>query len=357
MNYEKTVWKDSIIDIDGIIISKGTPVSAKNLNNLEEGIFDVNKQVDDHVERKDNPHLVTSSQVNITVAKLATDRPETFKEGITTFAANSASLGYPADLGTVITSNANSTRIFQSFYAKDGRVFTRSGNGEALPASGWTAWIQLESTSGAQSRVDAALKSIGAGTNDAVDFSSADINTTIKGTLFFKGNAMLNAPNTYYYYGLQIQYNSTSFYQMIWRNSPTAYNEIYVRSCTGGVWSPWIRMQTDATPDWKTPTFQNGWGAAFTDRPLRYAIDGNNLKIRGTAGAGTIGDNTPVFTLPAGFRPAETRVAVVATLNTAFASYPAARCVISTGGTVTISSNGSSGGPTQFSFDIVVPLI
>lgn len=44
MKYNKTDWIDHIKDVDtGEVIQQGTPISARNLNNIEEGIFNNNK--------------------------------------------------------------------------------------------------------------------------------------------------------------------------------------------------------------------------------------------------------------------------------------------------------------------------
>lgn len=38
-NYNKTIWKDHVVD-GGVVIQQGTPINAANLNNMEEGIFE-----------------------------------------------------------------------------------------------------------------------------------------------------------------------------------------------------------------------------------------------------------------------------------------------------------------------------
>lgn len=44
MAYNKTDWKDHIVDMTtGEVIQEGTPVSARNLNNMEGGIFDASE--------------------------------------------------------------------------------------------------------------------------------------------------------------------------------------------------------------------------------------------------------------------------------------------------------------------------
>lgn len=45
MGFQKTNWVDSIKDTFGNIISKGTPLSAKNLNKIEDGIVDLTEQL------------------------------------------------------------------------------------------------------------------------------------------------------------------------------------------------------------------------------------------------------------------------------------------------------------------------
>nr|WGD77789.1 phage tail protein [Bacillus subtilis] len=59
---------------------------------------------------------------------------------------------------------------------------------------------------------------------------------------------------------------------------------------------------------WTAPTFKNGW-TQYTDAsgsyPVQYGKDMvGTVVLRGVAKGGTIGSTTPVYTLPAGFRPA-----------------------------------------------------
>jgi len=46
MTYTKTVWNDRIKDSQGNIVQEGTPVSAGNLNKIEQGIADAHKQME-----------------------------------------------------------------------------------------------------------------------------------------------------------------------------------------------------------------------------------------------------------------------------------------------------------------------
>lgn len=37
--YNKTIWKDHVVDTEGAVIQQGTPQSATNFNNIENGVF------------------------------------------------------------------------------------------------------------------------------------------------------------------------------------------------------------------------------------------------------------------------------------------------------------------------------
>lgn len=66
MSYKKTEWVDHIKDIDtGEMIQQGTPISARNLNNIEEGIANNN------VVSKNNKADITSVAVEVAVLKQA----------------------------------------------------------------------------------------------------------------------------------------------------------------------------------------------------------------------------------------------------------------------------------------------
>lgn len=53
-DYKRTHWEDHIVDMDtGEVIQQGTPISARNLNNMEEGI-------------EGNRNLALANKANIT---------------------------------------------------------------------------------------------------------------------------------------------------------------------------------------------------------------------------------------------------------------------------------------------------
>ncbi|MFW5435199.1 phage tail protein [Paenibacillus apiarius] len=47
MAYNRTEWKDHIVAPTGEVVQEGTPISARNLNNIEEGIYQLSQRIDD----------------------------------------------------------------------------------------------------------------------------------------------------------------------------------------------------------------------------------------------------------------------------------------------------------------------
>ncbi|GKU75648.1 hypothetical protein [Paenibacillus sp. L3-i20] len=65
MQYNKTEWKDHIVDNQGNVVQQGTPLSAGNLNNMEKGIADAHQQMNNqqqNINRKVN--LITTDQAS-----------------------------------------------------------------------------------------------------------------------------------------------------------------------------------------------------------------------------------------------------------------------------------------------------
>ena len=46
--YTRTYWVDHVVDTDGKVLQEGTPLDQKHMNNIEEGIVGVEKQLADH---------------------------------------------------------------------------------------------------------------------------------------------------------------------------------------------------------------------------------------------------------------------------------------------------------------------
>jgi hypothetical protein len=106
-----------------------------------------------HTGNKSNPHNVTSEQVTLIDAKPGTANASTYPIGVTTFPVTDLN-GYPSKYGTVITTRYNNSRGGQTFFNKEGSVYTRTIH--EAGTNGWTGWLQQETVSGSASRATAA---------------------------------------------------------------------------------------------------------------------------------------------------------------------------------------------------------
>ncbi|MED1739096.1 terminase [Bacillus swezeyi] len=105
---------------------------------------------DQHVKNKNNPHNVTSEQVNI-INELAEDTPlSSYPNGYSMMAGTEKN-GYHS-YTTVLTYKIDQMRGTQMMMAQDKmKPKIRYWNG----GSSWTAWVELESADDAQGKVDA----------------------------------------------------------------------------------------------------------------------------------------------------------------------------------------------------------
>lgn len=97
--------------------------------------------------------------------------------------------------------------------------------------------------------------------------------------------------------------------------NPYEGQEVYLQQTVAGTtyqtakrYSAGIWYDTGASPagTWQIPTLQNGWGNYSNGyQTARYMKDNTGtVFIEGLVNSGTINGSTPIFTLPAGYRPA-----------------------------------------------------
>lgn len=203
---------------------------------------------DTHLNRVDNPHNVTSEQINRTTPKNA-DVPGTeYPRGVTMFQAPSdaATSGYPMGLGTVLTVNEGDYRMFQWFVNSDvtkDRIWLRnfrSANGE-----GWSEFTELESTAGSQAKADA-VKAImlkyGIGATDLAQIDGQDLNNILTGG-FYRGGTLVNAPVSSVMHIEVIASNANTITQ---NAHALDTNTLYSRTKSAGTWSAWKTIETTA---------------------------------------------------------------------------------------------------------------
>ncbi|PAE96738.1 pyocin knob domain-containing protein, partial [Shouchella clausii] len=115
--------------------------------------------IDEHAERTDNPHKVTSQQVNIISPRRADVPGSDYPTGVTLFAqSNGIENGYPVNMAVVETRRVENYRMTQTCCDASGSptvaIWERKWRPD-LPGTGWSDWEQTETASGAQAKVDA----------------------------------------------------------------------------------------------------------------------------------------------------------------------------------------------------------
>ncbi|WP_353854816.1 phage baseplate upper protein [Bacillus sp. Bos-x628] len=118
----------------------------------------------------------------------------------------------------------------------------------------------------------------------------------------------------------------------------------------------WKQMLTDADANvtWITPSLSNGWKQYVSPdgfpHTLRYSKDAFGVvEIIGSIYGGTLGNDVPAFTLPAGYRPLQSthRIGVASSIGTP--GVPQFhRTYIGTDGRVCIQSSSNTSNPTEF---------
>lgn len=154
----------------------------------------------------------------------------------------------------VIQSASEHTQIYKDFTTKQTFVRTFSGGG-------WENWIELETTTGAQSKADQAetdainwAKGFGLG-DVAKDISSTDLNN-LDVTGFYRGSNLTNAPvsNTWFYV-LHLKHSSV-YKQQIAIRFGTSNNATHTRTLDNGTWSAWSQLETTTGAQAKVDTLK-----------------------------------------------------------------------------------------------------
>lgn len=145
INYEPTDWKNLIVDEDGTVVQKGTPLSAENLNNIERGI-----------KKADNAVHEIQETLNETVQNLENteQKAEQASQAISSIQNNIAQPNGLATLGSdgIITSsqlpsNLREMRVVPDIAARDKletfeslRVLVLDATADPTVESGWAEY-------------------------------------------------------------------------------------------------------------------------------------------------------------------------------------------------------------------------
>ncbi|MCY7423547.1 MULTISPECIES: phage baseplate upper protein [Bacillus amyloliquefaciens group] len=207
---------------------------------------------------------------------------------------------------------------------------------KTLKASGWTDWIQIETSDGAQKKVDAhanktdihvtqsdknkwnasqiakLTKDDGKRTQLA---NETDILALSSGFYYASGTLVKNNPvanDTAWFNYDVIEGDSGRKSIIAWRSHDNTLWHTTVH--TDGVFKGWKRIVTSTdfeSNEWREPTLKNGW-TNYTDSSngdqtqykVRYSKDAaGTVSVEGAMAKGTVGSGVVAFVLPEGYRP------------------------------------------------------
>jgi hypothetical protein len=304
-------------------------------------------KVNTHENKKDNPHGVTTEQVNHLAenGKYNSDLLTTYPKGVSIFRTTTAGRGFPGQWGTVTTFRG--ADYGYQYFAQAGIVNTLHFRVYDLANNTWNNWVVTETTAGAQAKADKAKTDAEtAAINWAKGFGLGDIAKVVTGTDlnaldatgFYKGNTLTNAPDSGNFFIINLKDSATYKTQIAVKYAVTGVL-YYVRHNNNGTWTAWDQLETTTgaqakvdnalTPSWVTLVLQNGV-TGMTGRTPRYTKIGYEVIIEGELNSG-IAVGTTIATLPSGYRPITTKFFKVA-LNTTTSN---------DGATIYIDSNGN----------------
>lgn len=358
MGYTKTAW------VDGA----APAINAANLNKIEQGVADAHA----HIPRTDNPHGVTSEQINALAenAKAATDLLTTYPKGITIFRTTTAGKGFPTQWGTVTTFRG--VDYGYQYFAQAGAANTIHFRVYDLASNTWDAWAVFETTAGAQSKANTAeanaknasapIGHVGAGGNahaaavangangfmtgadkDKLDKIAANANNYVHPTT--SGNKHIpsgGAANQF----LEWQADGTAVWSLIDAAQITEdANNRFVSDSQIGQWDAketpegaQSKIDNSLTPSWSNLQLASGV-TAVTGREPRFTLLGSEVIIEGELASG-LAQGTKIATLNSGFRPLATRFFKTA-INTTI-SNDGATIYVDTAGNIMLYSTPTS---------------
>ncbi|WP_353856427.1 hypothetical protein [Bacillus sp. Bos-x628] len=242
-----------------------------------------------------------------------------------------------------MTDSTNGKASFGWVYATDylNNVFTNYLNNNV-----WTGWSRLS---------DHNLLSE-TGTSQLIP-TGTDILTLPSGFYYAVGTNVTNMPtkNDSSWFNIYVIDNSNNRKTFHVIRSADNFNW-FGTTHTDGSFRGWKQMLTDADANvtWIIPSLSNGWKQYVSPdgfpHTLRYSKDAFGVvEIIGSIYGGTLGNDVPAFTLPAGYRPLQSthRIGVASSIGTP--GVPQFhRTYIGTDGRVCIQSSSNTSNPTEF---------
>lgn len=207
-------------------------------------------KLDSHANNKNNPHNVTTNQVNVIPYIPASTSGNTYPVGVTTFNVEDSGLadGYPQNYGVVLNIKISHIRFTQWYFRHGFTVDTVGAYYRHWHSTyGWSEWQDVESKAGAQAKADNAknsainwAKSFGLGANAKV--YNGDLNTLSETGFFYAGGSATNKPKgTGNGYILAQVYSATYSSQLFIAAST---NDIFHRNNINNTWTAWEQLET-----------------------------------------------------------------------------------------------------------------
>lgn len=241
------------------------------------------------------------------------------------------------------------------------------------------SWNSRETTAGSQAKVNAheAKTEIHVTEVDKEKWNAAQLAkiTNDSGRVFYRSSSEVTDYNTITQTGMYLIYNTGV-------NSPPSFNRVFLlvmsygntltqvayesvagkqvcfrfRKSDAETWTAWERHLTASDLDvvWNIPTLQPGWKqyapADGSIHTVRFSKNAEGVvEIKGAVYGGVLGLDTPVFTLPVGYRPMQSEYFPGIASSIGTPGVPQIhRTFIGTDGRVCIQSSSNTANPVEF---------
>lgn len=183
-----------------------------------------------------------------------------------------------------------------------------------------------------------------------------DYNTITQTGMYLIYNAGVNGPPSFNRVFMLVMSYSNTLVQIAYESVAGKQAYFRFRKADAETWTAWERHLTASDLDvtWNKPTLQPGWKqyapADGSIHTVRFSKDTSGVvEIKGAVYGGVLGLDTPVFTLPAGYRPMQSEyfVGIASSIGTpGVPQYH--RTFIGTDGRVCIQSSSNTSNPVEF---------
>jgi hypothetical protein len=252
---------------------------------------------DNHANKKDNPHNVTSEQITAITSKNSSDGPASYPMGVTMFSSSTEAAGFPYPLGTILTTKIADHRMGQLFFGKQQNTFHFR---TSLDGTTWDPWTEVETTSGSQAKANAVQTNLNSHTGDSgihittsertswngketpsgaqskataaknaaiawaegfglgstsYNFADDSLNNLYKGGFYYANSTATDKPSGVAN-GHVLVFSLSSSYIVQWY-IPNNDTVMYMRIRSNGTWNSWVQLESTAGSQAKANAVQS----------------------------------------------------------------------------------------------------